>query len=140
MNVNRLPLHTLAAAATLLVSSSCGTTAGAPARPGFLAKSSARVVRVMTWNVGRDSIFAGGADYTRHEQFARVVRAIRPDVVCLQEVWRGSSRAAALFDELLPQADGRRWQHHGVLDDVIVSRLDLSLAGEGTVDVEESRK
>jgi endonuclease/exonuclease/phosphatase family metal-dependent hydrolase len=140
MNLDRLPRHALVAAAILLGSSSCGTTASESARPGFLAKSPA-AVRLMTWNVGRDSIFAGGpSEHSRHEQFARVVRAIQPDVVCLQEVWRGSGRAAALFDELLPQPVGRRWQHHGVLDDVILSRLDLSLLGEGTVDVEEARK
>jgi endonuclease/exonuclease/phosphatase family metal-dependent hydrolase len=141
MNLDRLPLHALVAAAAVLVSSSCGTMTREPARTDFLARSSIAVVRLMTWNVGRDSIFVGGpSEYSRHEQFARVMRAIQPDVVCLQEVWRGSDRASALFDEILPQSDGRRWQHHGVLDNVIISRLDLSLMGGGTIDVEENRK
>lgn len=68
------------------------------------------------------------------------MRAIEPDVVCLQEVWRGSGSAASLFDQILPLPDGRTWQHHGVLDDVIVSRFNLSSLGQGTVDVEENRQ
>ena len=91
----------------------------------------------MTWNVGRDSIFAGGA---RHDSFARVLKAVQPDVVCMQEVWRGSGEAAALLDAVLPLSKGRLWQHHGVLDNAIVSRFDLSLPGAGTIDVEEGRK
>jgi endonuclease/exonuclease/phosphatase family metal-dependent hydrolase len=140
-NAKAQSLRPVVAAVILMASSSCGTTTRMPATPEFLAKSSDAVVRLLTWNVGRDSVFAdGSSESSRYEQFARVIRATKPDIVCLQEVWRGSGSAASLFDQLLPQPDGRRWQHHGVLDNVIVSRLDLSLLGEGTIDVEEDRK
>lgn len=95
----------------------------------FLNKPSG-AVRVMTWNIGANSIFpeAPGADTAsvgRPAQFRRVIRALQPDVLCLQEVSRGARETAALLDGLLPLADGGGWQSHGVLDNVIVSRFAL---------------
>jgi endonuclease/exonuclease/phosphatase family metal-dependent hydrolase len=103
-----------------------------------LANRSAKTIRVMTWNIGRDSIFPG-AENDRSAQFARVVRAMKPDVVCLQEVWRGSGRAAALLDTISPLPGGLVWQHHGVLDNVILSRSTLSRLGEGRLETREKR-
>ena len=123
--------------AALAVLCACATTGSA----GPLAKRDARVVRVMTWNVAKDSIFPDApAEASRHAQFARLIAAIQPDVVCLQEVFRGSEAAAALLDSLAPLRDGRRWQHHGVLDNVILSRGAMSHRDQATLDVGEGRQ
>jgi endonuclease/exonuclease/phosphatase family metal-dependent hydrolase len=106
--------------------------------PPFLAKHSPETIRVMTWNIGRDSIFSG-TENDRSAQFARVMRALQPDVVCLQEVWRGSEPAAALLDTILPLPGGRGWQHHGVLDNVILSRSTLSRIDEGRLETRDGR-
>jgi len=112
-----------------------------PDGAGPIARRSPDVLRVMSWNVAKDSIFPEGSDgYSRHERFARVLRAVRPDIACLQEVYAGGARAAALFDDLLPLPGGRRWQHHGVLDNVILARHDLGRRDARTLDVGEGRQ
>ena len=124
-----------------LLVSSCRTAAPAP-RPGpapsLLAKGAPEAVRVMTWNIGRDSIFPGSG-HDRSERFARVLKAIDPDVVCLQEVWRGDASAAELFDSLLPLGEGRAWQHHGMLDNAILSRQPLTRRATGKLETRERR-
>lgn len=112
----------LAFGALAAIVSGCGTAR--PVAPTFLERPRG-TTRLMTWNVGRNSLFAGN-DYSRPEQFARVMRAIRPDIVCLQDVWSDAARAAALFDDILPIAAGRKWQYHGVADTVILTPFDLS--------------
>jgi endonuclease/exonuclease/phosphatase family metal-dependent hydrolase len=128
-------------AIVLVALSACLTATPARADVSFLAKASPDLVRVMTWNVGRDSMFPDApSGHSRHEQFARVIRALDPDIVCLQEVWLGSQRAAALFDTIAPLPDRRRWQHHGVLDNVILSRADLIRREADTLEVGEGRQ
>jgi len=88
----------------------------------FLHKPSG-ALRVMTWNIGANSIFpeAPGPDTAsvgRPARFRRVIRALHPDILCLQEVSRGPRESAALLDELLPLAGGGGWQSHGVLTTV----------------------
>ena len=105
---------------------------------GFLNKPTAAAIRVLTWNVYHNSIIPAdgsiGDGATRPAQFARVVRAVQPDVVCLQEVTSGVERSAALLNEILPLGNGRAWQAHGALDTVIVSRFSLGARGEGHVE------
>jgi hypothetical protein len=61
----------------------------AQATPGFLSKPTTQAIRLLTWNVYRDSIFPVGdqcvdaVDASRPAQFARVLRAVQPDVVAL---------------------------------------------------------
>ncbi len=120
-----------------LIASGCQTTRSND--HGFLARRSPDAIRVMTWNIGRDSIFAG-TEFARTEQFARVMRAVQPDIVCLQDVWAGAERAASLFDAILPDREGRKWQHHGVIDNVILSaRFDLSQRDSGTLQLTQRR-
>lgn len=85
----------------------------------------------MSQNAGSNSIFPGheklaeGAE-PRHERFSRVLRAVAPDVLCIQEVFppRNAASVAELLDRLLPLA-GTRWQAHGHSDNVIASRFPL---------------
>lgn len=132
-------LSCLVLATVCALSVSCrSVTARSAGAKTFLKKGSVESIRVMTWNIGRDSIFVGGEN-DRSAQFARVMRAVQPDVVCLQEIWRGSAHAAALFDVILPLPGGLGWQHHGVLDNVILSRATLHRLSEGRLATREGR-
>jgi endonuclease/exonuclease/phosphatase family metal-dependent hydrolase len=124
--------------ALLLIASGCQTSSRSTPR-NFLAKRSSDTIRIMTWNIGRDSIFAG-TPFARPEQFARVIRALQPDIVCMQDVFSGGERAASLFDTILPGLDGREWQHHGVIDNVILTRFDLTRQGTGALEQQQQRR
>ena len=90
-------------------------------------------IRVMTWNIGADSVFPPPGvrlDATSIEegdpgQFARVVRAVRPDVLCLQEVTRRSRDVARFVSAILPAGAGQTWHVHTSYDNAIVSRFRL---------------
>jgi hypothetical protein len=106
----------------------------------FVTRPSVSHVRVMSWNVGANSIFADPgnnrtADAARVEAFRRVVKNIAPDVACFQEIFapRVAADVAAIFDEALPLGNGGKWYSHGVGDAVIVSRFPLSMQG-GTLE------
>jgi endonuclease/exonuclease/phosphatase family metal-dependent hydrolase len=96
-----------------------------------IARSSPVALRVVTWNIGANSVAPparGALDLdasTRPAAFARVMRALDPDVVCLQEYTRGPASAAALFDSLHPLGAGRRWQAFNALGNVLLSRFSL---------------
>lgn len=108
--------------------------------PDFLRKPSSEAVRVMTWNIGSRSVFpkddvavdVGGVG--RPAQFARVMRALQPDVVCLQEAESVAGRAASLFDQILPLGTDVRWQEHTVLGNTIMSRFGLNARAEQRFD------
>ncbi len=118
----------------------------AQATPGFLSKPTTQAIRLLTWNVYRNSIFPVGdqsvdaAGASRPARFARVLRAVQPDVVCLQEVTAGAQRSAALVGQILPLANGRTWQAHGAVDTVILSRFRFGARDEGGVDGGERRR
>ena len=62
-------------------------------------------------------------------QFARVLRAVRPDVLCLQQVTRGPRDVAAFVAAVLPPGVGDAWHVHAVLDNAVVSRFPLTAKG-----------
>lgn len=117
--------------------------AAQPAR-GFLSKPSPDAIRVLTWNVYRNSIVTSGneaaKDLSRTARFARVLKALQPDVVCLQEVTAGARRSAALVDRILPLGKGSRWQGHGEVDTVIVSRFPIGQKSGGHVEAGDRRR
>jgi endonuclease/exonuclease/phosphatase family metal-dependent hydrolase len=86
-------------------------------------------VRVMSWNVKRNSIIP--PDGARHEAFARVVRAVDPDVIGLQEVMRPdlAEQLKRLMNSYIPLANGMSWQVHTVADNAIISRYPMRLQG-----------
>lgn len=79
-------------------------------------------LRVMSWNGWLGSIFP--PDAVRHESFARIVKAVNPDVVCLQEIGpRKPSRILnSMMDHLLPLKDRVHWQSHRAtnMDNVVL--------------------
>lgn len=86
-------------------------------------------VRVMSWNVKRNSIFPPNG--VRHESFARIVRAIDPDVIALQEVlWPDlAAQLSQLMNGYIPLEDGGSWHVHTVSDNVLVSRYPMRWQG-----------
>lgn len=82
-------------------------------------------VRVMSWNVKRNSIFPPNG--VRHESFGRIVRAIDPDVIGLQEVMRPGlvEELTQLMNRHVPLEDGISWQVHAVADNALISRFPM---------------
>lgn len=95
---------------------------------GLLQRASSDV-RVMSWNVKRNSILPPNG--VRHESFARIVRAIDPDVIALQEVlWPGLAvQLTELMNAYIPLEDGRSWHVHTVSDNVLISRYPMQWQG-----------
>ena len=124
-----------------------GLTALLGAQPAhdFLARPASASIRVVTWNIYRSSIFPPDGDVvdingaTRPARFARVIRALHPDVVCLQEVTVDVARSAGLLNSILPLPDGHAWQAFAAEDTVIVSRFELAARAEGHVEGERRR-
>jgi endonuclease/exonuclease/phosphatase family metal-dependent hydrolase len=83
----------------------------------------------MSWNVKRNSILP--PDGVRHESFARIVRAIDPDVIALQEVlWPDLAvQLTQLMNSYFPQEDGNSWHVHTVSDNVLISRYPMRWQG-----------
>ena len=105
-----------------------------PSYAGFLEKKNARDIRMMSFNVGWDSIFPDDDpwnDRWRQDssgpQFDRIVKAVTPDILCLQEIspLRDPQQVGDILDTLLPLENGRKWQTHQGLDNIIASRFNL---------------
>lgn len=88
----------------------------------------------MTYNVGWDSIF-NPDDPLNHElregnrvdSFVRIMRAVDPDIVCLQEInqRRGEADLSAFMNSVMQAGSGSDWQVVHVRDTLITSHLDL---------------
>jgi len=83
----------------------------------------------MSWNVKRNSIFPPNG--ARHESFARIVRAIDPDIIGIQEVLRPDlvSELTQLMNEYIPLAGEKSWQVHTVSDNALISRFPMRQLG-----------
>ncbi len=125
-----------------------GVVAAIAAQPahGFLVKPAGAAVRLLSWNVYDSSIVPKEGEVVdvaaanRPAQFARVLQAVRPDVVCLQEITVSVAQSEALVNQILPLADGQTWQAHAALDTVIVSRFNLGARAGGQVEWGERRR
>jgi endonuclease/exonuclease/phosphatase family metal-dependent hydrolase len=82
-------------------------------------------VRVMSWNVKLNSILA--PEGARYESFARIVRAIDPDVIGLQEVAQAglAEQLTLLMNNYIPLENGESWQVHTISDNALISRYPL---------------
>jgi len=99
-------------------------------------------VRVVTYNVNWDSIFPDN-DPNNHsfrsfnmvQEFRRVIAALDPDVMCLQEInsSRNPQDVADIFDAVLPLGGGAGWQATIGYSNVIVSRYPLTMLASDTV-------
>ena len=110
--------------------SGCGTSAeihdGISEQTGQRSRSE---IRVMSWNVKRNSILPPNG--VRHDSFGRIVRAIDPDVIALQEVmWPGLERILKQqMNHLIPLEAGRSWHVHTVSDNAVISRFPMQWRG-----------
>ncbi|HEX9597297.1 MAG TPA: endonuclease/exonuclease/phosphatase family protein [Anaerolineales bacterium] len=103
---------------------------------GFLPRPSPTSLRVLSYNVNWDSIFPA-EDPQNHElrafdrvdSFRRILAAIQPDVVCLQELnyLRSSEQIAVLVADAV--GDGSPWYVAKQRDTFIVSRYPLLQSG-----------
>jgi endonuclease/exonuclease/phosphatase family metal-dependent hydrolase len=96
---------------------------------GGLHQQSSSGVRVMSWNVHVNSILPPNG--VRNESFARIVRALDPDVIALQEVIAPDlpAQLRRLMNEYIPLEDNRSWHVHTVSDNVIISRYPMRWRG-----------
>jgi endonuclease/exonuclease/phosphatase family metal-dependent hydrolase len=80
-------------------------------------------LRVVSYNIWQDSIFQDTSP-TQAEKFARVMQALQPDIINLQEIYdHSASQTASLMNSILPLGGGNNWfAYKGGFDNVIVSR------------------
>jgi endonuclease/exonuclease/phosphatase family metal-dependent hydrolase len=125
---------------TVILLTLCTALHSQHAVPTFLNKPSDDAIRVLTWNVYRNSIIPRSRETidpgaaTRPSQFARVLRAVHPDIVCLQDVTATVRQTGALLDQIVPLGGGRKWQVHTFLNVVIATRYALGGRGGGRVE------
>ncbi len=90
-------------------------------------ESEASSLRILSWNVWRGSILS--PDGIRHESFKRILKAVRPDVICLQEVGgpKVETELRSLVVTSLPLEDDQKWHLHYApnSDNVVMSRYPL---------------
>jgi endonuclease/exonuclease/phosphatase family metal-dependent hydrolase len=128
--VIRRPWTSLLAIVPLLAV--CGTRQ-LPAQTGtFIDRQLPTDLRVVSYNIWLDSIFAD-THATRPAKFARVMQALRPDVIALQEIYDHSAAdVASLMDTILPLPGGAHWYTHMGGDNVIVSKFPLEMPRANT--------
>ncbi len=130
-----LPPRPSAAATTLPVAS---PTATRSADTDFMQRPPGLNVRVMSFNVNWDSVFPDDdpknhdlREFSRGAAFARILRAVRPDVICLQEInyLRGASELSAFLEQAIGATTDEHWQVANVRDAVIATHFGLQEAG-----------
>lgn len=102
----------------------------------FVDKDAPSDIRLLNFNVNWDSIFPDNdpqnhpfREYNTRDAFIRIVTAVHPDIVCLQEIndARDPQQIAMLLDQIVPLAGGATWKAHNGSDNVIASRYNLSM-------------
>ena len=109
---------------------------------GFLERRRPTDLRIASYNINWDSIFPDD-DPKNHnfrsteqvEAFRRVIAALNPDIMCLQEINRSREprEIADIFDEAVPLDGGKRWRAAIGYSNVIVSRYPLGMIRSTTV-------
>ena len=82
-------------------------------------------LRVMCWNVRLESVVPPNG--VRSASFIRIVRAMNPDLIALQEIMRPDAveKIKVLMESELPLPDGETWRVHSVADNMLISRFPL---------------
>jgi endonuclease/exonuclease/phosphatase family metal-dependent hydrolase len=108
----------------------------------FLRKPSPRHIRVMSYNVYWNSIFPEDDAHAdewrsadRSTEFQRILRAVAPDLICLQEISPecDPQQVADILDAVMPLRNGEGWRVHGGQDNVIAARFDLQMRDDEIV-------
>ncbi len=100
----------------------------------FLDRFAPTDCRLLCYNVWQSSIFAS-VNPAQAAKFARLVNALDPDVLCLQEVSFSAASVASLLDSIVPHAGGGSWFAHASpgSNDVIAAKYPLSLRATATI-------
>lgn len=102
----------------------------------FVDRPAATDLRIADYNVDWDSIFPaddpnnhGWWAYDKSVEFRRIIAALDPDIMCLQEInsARDAQDVADIFDATLPLGGGQGWHAAIGYSNVIVSRYPLSM-------------
>lgn len=111
----------------------------------FIDRVSPAHLRIMSYNILWNSLFKEENELNA-ARFARVIRAMNPDILALQEIglpsfkrqedpnardWNATD-VAALMTELIPPPKDARWYAHQGSDNVIVSKYPLKLTRTDT--------
>jgi endonuclease/exonuclease/phosphatase family metal-dependent hydrolase len=114
------------------------TPAALASDPDFLDRPGADSLRVMSYNVNWDSIFPA-LDAENHDlrsasrvtAFRRIMAAVRPDIVCLQEInpERDPGQVSAILEETLAAHGAAGWHAAGARDTVIAARFPVQTDG-----------
>lgn len=104
----------------------------------FFEKPSANSIRVLSYNINWDSIFPIGdpqnhdlRSFTKPNAFVRVVQAIQPDIVCLQEInpKRDPQQISDILNTAFEEGGDEKWQATITRDSVIATHFDLQVEG-----------
>ena len=104
----------------------------------FMQRPSLESIRVMSYNINWDSIFPDNdpknhslRDFNRVDAFVRVMQAVQPDVVCLQEInhLRGGDELSEFLTAAMGTSPDQPWQVANIRDNVIATRFDLADRG-----------
>lgn len=121
-------LATLATICALLV----GSAVRAQSTGTFIDRQAPTDLRVVSYNVFNDTIFTD-TNPVQAAKFARVMSALQPEIVNLQEIYNHSAaEVASLMDSILPLGGGATWNAYKSSDNVIVSKYPLTLQQANT--------
>ncbi len=82
----------------------------APQHPGS--------IRLLTYNVQNDGLFDGG----RLPRFTRILQALNPQIIGVQEIYgHNAQQLANQMESILPSGSGQQWYTSGVSSDVYVA-------------------
>ncbi|HOE63856.1 MAG TPA: endonuclease/exonuclease/phosphatase family protein [Candidatus Sumerlaeota bacterium] len=85
-----------------------------------LAREMADDIRIVTYNAHRDSLFS------RMQYYSRILRAINPDIINIQETYNHTAaETAELIEQILPSATNGSWHAAQVNDCITVSRFPI---------------
>jgi len=96
----------------------------------FIDRELSTDLRVVSYNPLFDTIFPQ-IDPTQADKFERIVTALDPDILNLQEINRSAADVVELLNRIAPPASGS-WHAHQGRDNVIASKYPLSMTETNT--------
>lgn len=96
----------------------------------FVDRRKANDLRVVSYNVNWDRIFPD-IDRVSAAKFRRVIQALDPDILALQELRdKNAQDVAVLMDTIIPLPNGTGWQAFKGWTNIIVSKYSLKMTRE----------
>lgn len=130
--------QSIAPSATLLPSPTITPEPTKSVDVSFIEKTDPAHIRVVNYNINWDAIFPVGdpdshgfREFAKGKAFERVIAALQPDILCLQEInpSRDASEISDILNSIFGLSDEDGWQAMIVRDNVIASRFPLLTEG-----------